>query len=102
MTAKPANSAQRKRWLLILWHGCAVGPSTYCHGRMTIHHCGTGAGGRKDHDKVICLCWGHHLGPEGIDGKKISKRAWQEKYGSEVTLLAKTEKLLSAELSYGT
>lgn len=77
--------------------GCIVGPSTHCAGRTTIHHCGTGAGGRKDHDKVIGLCWGHHLGPEGIDGQRMSKRAWQAKYGQETALLEKTNGLLNKQ-----
>lgn len=62
---------------------------------MTVHHCFTGGGGRKDHTKTICLCWGHHLGPEGIDGQRMSKRQWQEKYGSEESLLAKTDQHLA-------
>lgn len=65
-----------------------------CSGRITVHHCFTGGGGRKDHDKTIPLCHSHHLGPEGIDGKRMSKRAWQEKYGSEASLMVKTQDLL--------
>jgi len=88
---RPANAAERRMWAQIIDLGCIVGPSVHCRGRMTIHHCGTGAGGRKDHTKVICLCEGHHLGPEGIDGQRLSKRQWQEKYGSEVSLMVKTQ-----------
>lgn len=57
-------------------------------GRITIHHCGTGAGGRKDHDKVLPLCHEHHQGELGIDGKRMfTKRTWQERYGSEDSLM---------------
>ena len=76
--------------------GCIVAGSTPCEGRITIHHCGTGAGGRKDHKKVIPLCWGHHQGPQGIDGKRMSKRAWQEIYGSEEKLLKRLMRRLAA------
>lgn len=58
---------------------------------VTIHHCGTGGGGRRDHMKVLPLCHHHHLGREGIDSvctpKPYSKRTWQEKYGREDDLL---------------
>lgn len=66
---------------------CCVGP-VGCKGRISIHHCFTGSGGRKDHMKTIPLClYGHHLGKKGIDGGVISKKQWQEIYGSEQELL---------------
>lgn len=85
MTKAPTK-AQRKRWDKIAQLGCIV-TSSHCMGRITIHHCGTGAGGRKDHDKVIPLCVEHHLGSLGIDGQRMSKREWQRRYGSEEELL---------------
>lgn len=91
---KPPIAEQKRRWSALVELGCIVGPSVYCEGRITVHHCHTGAGGRKNHDKTIPLCWGHHLGPEGIDGQRMSKRQWQEKYGSEDSLLALTEEKL--------
>lgn len=94
MKARPANTAERRRWSAIIDLGCIVGPSLHCQGRMTIHHCGTGSGGRKNHMDVICLCWGHHQGREGIDGQVMSKRQWQEKYGTEIGLMVKTQELL--------
>lgn len=88
----------RERWGLLVSFGCCVagagGAWGLCAGRITIHHCGTGTGRQKDHARVIPLCWEHHLGKEGIDGKRMSKRAWQEKYGSETVLLKVTEYLL--------
>lgn len=93
-----ATDAQRRKWERIVELGCIVREKGGCFGRMTRHHIGTGAGGRKDHDKVVCLCFGHHLGAEGIDStctpKPYSKKTWQEKYGQEDDLLAKTEELL--------
>lgn len=94
--AKSPTAKQRKLWGQIASLGCIV-VSGACWGRITIHHCFTGAGGRKDHDKVISLCWAHHLGPLGIDGKKISKREWQAHYGTETILIEKTEQLLNGE-----
>lgn len=61
----------------------------------TIHHCGTYMGGGRDHLRAIPLCWPHHLGPEGIDGKRLSKRQWQQKYGTETALLQQTEAMLA-------
>lgn len=77
--------------------GCIVGP-VGCIGRITIHHCGTGAGGRKDHLKVIGLCWEHHLGKNGVDGGVVSKKQWQVKFGCEIELLEKTKHLLKEEI----
>lgn len=94
--ARPATRQERLRWDLIRALGCIVAGSTPCEGAITIHHCCTGAGGRKDHAKVIPLCWGHHLGAQGIDGKRMSKRAWQDKYGSEEKLLVRLERRIAA------
>ena len=94
--ARAANTEERRFWSQIIDLGCIVGPSLHCNGRLTIHHCGTGAGGRKNHKHVICLCWSHHQGAEGIDGQRMSKRQWQEKYGSEVSLIVKTQDKLDA------
>lgn len=64
-------------------------PGCYRSLRITIHHCGTGAGGRKNHDKVVPLCWEHHLGDEGINSLtgKISRSDWEEKYITEKEML---------------
>jgi hypothetical protein len=82
------TTTQRKYWDKITQLGCVV-KNHECAGRITINHCFTGAGGRKDHDKVIPLCWNHHLSKEfGIDGRgKYSKKTWQEHYGTELQLL---------------
>ncbi|MCE9567658.1 MAG: Ref family protein [Planctomycetes bacterium] len=93
--ARQPNAEEKRHWHRLLKLPCVVG-LTSCSGRITIHHCGTSAGGRKDHMRVIPLCFGHHLGPEGIDGKRMSKRAWQEKYGTETELLEKVNLQLKA------
>jgi len=69
-----------------------------CGGPATIHHCGTYLSGGRNHKRVISLCWQHHLGPEGIDGKVISKREWEKRYGTEEELLAKVDMLLKRGL----
>lgn len=61
---------------------------------VTIHHCGTYVGGGRNHMKVIPICWEHHLGKEGIDGKQMGKRVWEAKYGTELSLLAKVMEML--------
>lgn len=91
MAAKPPTAAQRRYWTLILTLGCCVGPIG-CSGRFTIHHCFTGGGGRKNHSLVIPLCWEHHLGKNGIDGKRLSKREWQKKFGSEQSLIDRVQR----------
>lgn len=70
--------------------GCII-----CTAPATIHHTGTYMGGGRNHMKVIPLCWPHHLGPEGIDGKRMGKRQWETKYGTEQDLLALTRTALA-------
>lgn len=76
--AKAPTAAQRRRWDRVANLGCLL-----CGGPATIHHLFTGAGGRKNHDRVAPLCYWHHLGPEGIDGRKLSKKQWQEIHMTE-------------------
>lgn len=94
------TAEDRRRWQKVLYLGCAAtfGLATVpvnCNGRMTINHCGTGMGRKKDHKKVIGLCWYHHVGAEGIDGKKISAPEWEERFGSEDALMEITDRKLS-------
>lgn len=104
MKAKPPTAAQKRHWACIIDLGqCAVGPSSECRGRLTIHHCGTGMGGRKNHSHVLGLCEEHHQGKLGIDGKdgkaKFTKRTWQEHYGTEIGLMVKQQEALDARQS---
>lgn len=96
MKARRPNAEEKRHWNAVGLLPCIVGPQG-CDYRglpVTIHHCGTGAGGRKDHMKVLPLCWEHHLGREGIDGKRMSKRDWQLKYGQEDILLLRVARRL--------
>ena len=93
---KPPTAEQRKRWDKIVALGCAV-KNHECEPRViTIHHCFTGAGGRKDHDKVIALCYNHHISHDyGIDGRgEFSKITWQENYNTEQYYLDEVTKQL--------
>jgi hypothetical protein len=81
--------AQRKKWERIRAIGCII-----CSGQASIHHCETGMGGRKDHDKVIPLCYAHHQGYIGIH--EIGRKLWQEQFGTEQELMEKTDRLLNA------
>jgi hypothetical protein len=78
-----ANVAEKKHMDAVAQLGCIV-----CTSPATIHHCGTYMGGGRDHMKVLPLCPEHHQGKEGIDGKHMSKRQWEAKYGTEEHLLA--------------
>lgn len=86
---KQPTKKQKLLWEQAREIGCIVGPTLSCEGVSEIHHCLTGAGGRKDHDKVICLCYGHHRGRDGIH--TISRKIWQLKHGSEISLMVKTQ-----------
>lgn len=89
--SKAALAAQKRRWEKLRSYGCILthmGIAHRCEGRITIHHCGTGAGGRKDHDKVAPLCLNMHTGPDGIDGRKnYSKKSWQNTFCTEEEML---------------
>lgn len=91
MARKPPTVEEKKWMSRVAGLGCVV---MGCGVSATIHHCGTYMGGGRDHMRVIPLCWEHHLGTEGIDGKRMSKRQWEEKYSTEEELLARTEWLL--------
>lgn len=89
-----ATVAEKKHMDAVAQLGCIV---RGCGRPATIHHCGTYMGGGRDHFKVIPLCWEHHLGREGIDGKRMAKRVWETKYGTEEELLALVARLLKKE-----
>jgi len=80
MTAKPATKAQRIRWEKIRLLGCII---HWCGRPALIHHCGTNAGGRKDHDKVIPLCHEHHARESHVGIHRMGHRAWEERFGTE-------------------
>jgi hypothetical protein len=82
MTKKEREYASRVAEL-----GCII-----CGGIASIHHAGTGAGGRKDHSKILPICYAHHQGHEGIH--TLGRKAWQNRYGTETELLEKVRELL--------
>ena len=86
---KPTQ-AQYAKWEEHKIYGCSVQP---CISGVNLetHHCLTGAGGRKDHDKTICLCYYHHRGAEGIH--TIGRKEWQRKYGTEQEHLERVKDL---------
>ena len=76
--------------------GCVVcGSFLHTFAPAAIHHCGTTAGGRKNHFKVIGLCDpGHHKGRErGISFHPYHDE-FEKRYGTETELLIKTYKRL--------
>jgi len=95
--ANDPTPKQRAHWEKVRELGCIVGPAIGCEGDIEIHHCLTGAGGRKNHNSIVPLCYGHHRGREGIH--TISRRVWQNKYGHEVILMVKVQDRLDVERS---
>lgn len=90
--AKPsASKAEKEHMDAVAQLGCIV---HLCGGPATIHHCGTHMGGGRCHFCVLPLCHYHHQGPEGIDGKVISKPQWETRFGTEEELLEVIAKLL--------
>lgn len=82
--AKRASIAQRQRWERLRALQCVAQHTNphRCRGYIQIHHCGTNAGGRKNHDKVIPLCkWLHD------EIARLSLRVWQRTWGTEAELL---------------
>ena len=56
---------------------------------VAVHHALTGGGGRKDHMKVLPLCYNHHQGKDGIH--TIGRKVWRDRFGSEIELLEKVD-----------
>lgn len=79
--------AQLKWWQKLREMGCIL-----CGGPASVHHCETGGGGRKDHDKVLPLCHTHHQGEQGIH--KLSRPVWEDIYGKEQELMDKLKRLV--------
>ena len=88
--SKAATAAQRRRMGLVADLGCIL-----CRRPAQIHHCGTGAGGRRNHDLVLPLCIDHHTsGGYGI-ALHAGRKEWIKNYGDEQILMDKVEFLLS-------
>lgn len=83
------TKAQRARWAKILEFGCII---IFCKRKPSIHHCGTSMGCKKDHDKVLPLCYFHHQGKQGLH--TLGRRAWERIFGTEEELMEKLKKML--------
>lgn len=67
-----------------------------CQGHTQVHHIreGQGASQRADDMLTVPLCWGHHLGPQGLHG--LGRKGFYTRYKlDELDLLARTMELLS-------
>jgi hypothetical protein len=84
---------QREYWERVRELGCMA--NNCGADNPEIHHCGTGMGGRKNHDNVVGLCYLHHRGTLGIH--TLSRRRFQPVYGYEHDMLAKVRVLLGAQ-----
>lgn len=114
--AKPANTAQRRRWDVMRELGCIA-----CHMNMEVHEAGyfgcpmnvemhhlLSGGRRIGHDATIALCHWHHQAkrfPEGVEsyagwvdfyGPSLerSPRWFHDLYGSDGELLAMQNELI--------
>ncbi len=84
--SKSPTAEQKRHFAKIVEHGCII-----CRSPAVVHHCFTGAGGRKNHDLVIPLCPMHHTnGGEGIAIHPFRK-AFEANFGTEQELLDKTQ-----------
>ena len=54
-----------------------------------VHHTGTAMGVRKNHMRVLPLCFDHHRGQNGIG--TVGRKIWEFASGTEEELLAKLE-----------
>jgi hypothetical protein len=95
--ARQPKAEEKRLWKRVLKLPCIVAMCGIWP--VTLHHCGTGAGGRKNHKKVLPLCWEHHLGDVGINSLtgKISRRAWEARFGTEAELLKKRDRILEEQ-----
>ena len=78
--SKAPTAKQRIMWEAMREGGCIVADCERCD--VEIHHCGTGGGGRKDHEFVAPLCNAHHVLP-GVGLHAIGRRKFAELYGTE-------------------
>jgi len=85
--AKAPTKAQRARWEKMREYGCMI-----CGAPAEIHHCETGMGGRKNHDRCIPLCATHHRGEHGIH--TIGRKQWQAVYGTEQDYMKRINNLI--------
>ena len=89
--AKKSATPTEKRYLeRVAGLGCII-----CNAPANVHHIreGQGVGMRASHYLTIPLCREHHQGEFSIHN---SRREFQNVYGNELDLLAKTIQMLSS------
>ena len=59
---------------------------------VDVHHAETKMGLRKDHMRVLPLCYLHHRGELGIG--TLGRKAWEKRFGTQRELLDKLERML--------
>jgi hypothetical protein len=89
--SKAPTAAQRRRMSRAVEIGCIL---EYCRMPAVVHHCVTGSGGRRDHDKIIPLCPRHHAGYGNTVSFHDGRKVWQEIHGTEKELMEKLSKIL--------
>jgi hypothetical protein len=53
------------------------------------HHIGIKMGKRKNHLRIIALCYRHHQGDEGFH--TLGRKKWEARYGTEEELYERAE-----------
>ena len=91
MSKRPTNAAERRHLGRVAALGCVV-----CGAPGEVHHIreGQGLSQRASHYLTICLCLDHHRGDLSIHK---TKRQFENIYGDELILLAKTIERLGNE-----
>ena len=93
--ANAPTKAQRAKWERIRELGCIVeleNEFRRCESMAEIHHLYVSAGGRRNHDFVIPLCFHHHRGQIGYH--TLRRKMFESIYGTESELYQKTLELL--------
>ena len=85
MTKKNATKFEKEHMAKVKQQPCIVCDNF----PVDVHHTGTHMGGGRNHLKVLPLCKTHHTGDSGIHA--LSRRVWQEIYGTEEYLMLKLQ-----------
>ncbi len=80
------TKAEKEHMAKVAGLGCCICGAVMVH----VHHAGTGMGGRRDHMKVLPLCYNHHQGKQGIH--TLGRKVWGEKFGTEEYHLQQVER----------
>ncbi len=89
--SRKPNAEELRHWERVRALGCQAKDCN--HRAPEIHHCKTGAGGRKDHMLVIGLCHEHHRGAKGIH--TLSRGVWELIFGTEEQHLDRVSQMLA-------